>query len=272
MSKKPKKAKKQKLADQYDKHVLYQDAVQCVEAELDFVDITFKSLRGRNAHLLREDFCGTANTSSEWVRRRRKNQAVAVDLDEAVLEWGREHNVTSLSKGQQSRITLLNHNVMNVKSDPMDVILAMNFSYWIFNERATLKQYFKSVHRSLNDEGVFYMDCYGGYDAFREMKERRDCDYFTYIWDQEYYDPITGAYVCHIHFKFPDGSQMKKAFSYHWRLWTLPEIREILKEAGFSNVSVFWQEAAEDDEEDDFRIREHGDADAGWISYIVAEK
>ena len=55
------------LADKADKHVLYEDAVQCVEAEIDFVDDTFKKLRNRSARSLREDFCGTNNSSCEWV-------------------------------------------------------------------------------------------------------------------------------------------------------------------------------------------------------------
>ena len=41
-------------------------------------------------------------------------------------------------------------------------------------------------------------------------------------------NPITHATTCHIHFKFPDGSKLKKAFTYEWRLWTAPEIRELL--------------------------------------------
>ena len=57
------------------------------------VDQNFKTLRGRQAISLREDFCGTANTSCEWVRRRSKNIAVAIDLDQEVLDWGRTRNV-----------------------------------------------------------------------------------------------------------------------------------------------------------------------------------
>ena len=46
---------------------------------------------------------------------------------------------------------------------------------------------------------------------------------------------------CHIHFKFPDGSRIKNAFSYDWRLWTLPEVQELLAEAGFDRITVYWQ-------------------------------
>ncbi len=46
-----------------DRHELYQLSVQNVESEIDFVDAEFERLRGRKAVRLREDFCGTGNTS-----------------------------------------------------------------------------------------------------------------------------------------------------------------------------------------------------------------
>ena len=72
-----------------DRHLLYQHAVQDVEAEIDFVEQTWSELRQRPAIFLREDFCGTANTACEWVIRDDDHQAVGVDLDREVLEWGR---------------------------------------------------------------------------------------------------------------------------------------------------------------------------------------
>ena len=35
------------MAIKADRHKLYEESVQCVEAEIDFVDETFKSLRNR---------------------------------------------------------------------------------------------------------------------------------------------------------------------------------------------------------------------------------
>jgi hypothetical protein len=113
MGKNKRKDKKRQpnMAERADRHVLYQESVQCVEAEIDFVDDTFNELRGRHATWLREDFCGTANTSCEWVRRRPGNHAVSVDWDADVLDWGRQHNVATLSPDQQARIELVNADV-----------------------------------------------------------------------------------------------------------------------------------------------------------------
>jgi hypothetical protein len=161
-----------------------------------------------------------------------------------------------------------------VRHAPVDTVLAMNFSYWILQQRSTLRRYFRQVRDALVDDGVFFLDCYGGYEAFREMKERTKHDKFTYVWDQAKYNPITGTMRCHIHFHFPDGSKLNKAFSYEWRLWTLPEIRELLDEAGFSRVTVWWQGWDEDEKDGngEFTMVEDADADAAWVSYVVAEK
>ena len=265
------------LAETADRHRLYERSVQCSEAEIDFVDDTFKKLRGRRARLLREDFCGTANVCCEWVRRRKFNRAIGVDLDGSVLEWGRAHQLAALKPSERKRIRLREENVLSVKTEPVEIISAMNFSYWLFKERKQLKRYFKRVHSQLTEDGILFMDAYGGYDSYREIEEEREIEdgdtTFTYIWEQEKYEPISGNLICHIHFAFEDGSRLDRAFSYDWRLWSLPEIRELLGEAGFSKVTVYWQGFDEDGEPDgEFVPVEEGEADAGWICYITAEK
>ncbi len=267
------KNRRASMASKADRHVLYEDSVQCVEAEIDFIDETFKTLRNRRARLLREDFCGTANTSCEWVRRRKRNRAIGVDLDQEVQQWGRKHHLAKLGQ-RQAHVTLVNENVLDVQTEPVDIVLAMNFSYWIFKQRTQMGRYFQSVYDSLAEDGVFFLDAYGGSDAYKEMRERTKYDDFTYTWDQASFDPISGEMVCKIHFSVPDGSRMKNAFTYDWRLWTLPEIREILLEAGFKRVTVYWQGDDEDSDEGngEFEPAERGEADEAWIVYISAEK
>lgn len=259
-------------AESSDRHVLYESSVQSVEAEIDFIDTTFATLRARKAVLLREDFCGTANTSCEWVRRRGSNRAVAVDLDAAVLDWSREHKLARLKPAQRQRVRLMNVDVLRVRTEPMDIVLAMNFSYWVFKTRDTMKRYFRRVRDGLAADGIFFLDAFGGYEAFREMEESTEHGRFTYVWDQESYNPINGDITCHIHFKFKDGSRMPKAFSYHWRLWTLPELTGMLEECGF-RATVYWEGTDRNGDGDgNFTPATVGEADAGWIAYIVAEK
>ena len=257
-----------------DRHDLYQRSVQDVVAEIDFVDETFKELRGRSAVILREDFCGTGQTACEWVTRASDRIAHGVDLDRRVLEWGKQHNLGRLRPAQLKRITLHNADVRDAVAAPVDVVLAMNFSYFLFLERAEMRRYFDSVRRSLVDDGVFFLDCYGGYDAPRVLTEDRECDGFKYIWDQHSFNPITSEMQCYIHFEMPDGSRLDRAFDYYWRLWTLPEILELLGEAGFGQTTVYWEGTDPETGEGDgiYSPATVGDADAGWICYITAER
>lgn len=266
--------RKPTMAERADRHALYEQAVQCVEHEIDFVDVEFKRLRGHRATRLREDFCGTANTSCEWVRRRPGNHAVGVDLDAEVLGWGKAHHVAGLTPAQRRRLTLIEGDVLKTGGEPVQILLAMNFSYWLFRERAQLRDYFKRARANLADDGVFFLDCFGGYESFQVLKEHTEHKRFTYTWEHASYNPINGHFVCYIHFSFPDGSRLKQAFSYAWRLWTLPEIRELLVEAGFSRTTVYWQGWDEKDQtgSGDFTPVEVGEPDAGWICYIAAEK
>jgi cyclopropane fatty-acyl-phospholipid synthase-like methyltransferase len=266
------------MADLADRHRLYQLSVQNPRTEIDFVDRTYRQLRGRSGRTLREDFCGTAAVCCEWVRRRKGNRAWGVDLDPDVLEWGRRHNLAALDAARQARVALLQADVREVETPPLDVVLAMNCSYWLLRDRRHLLTYFRRVREALAGDGIFFLDAFGGYDTFRLLTEERrvrdpNGGSFTYTWEQAVYEPVTGRLVCHIHFRFDDGSEWMRAFSYDWRLWTLPEIRELLTEAGFSRVMVYWQGWDDAGRPDGVFVPvESGEPDAGWIAYLTAER
>jgi hypothetical protein len=266
------------MADLADRHRLYQLSVQNPRTEVDFVDRTYRQLRGRSARTLREDFCGTAAVCCEWVRRRRRNRAWGIDLDPDVLDWGRRHNVDALDADRKGRVALLEVDVRDVEAPNPDIVLAMNCSYWLLRDRSNLLRYFGNVRKTLADDGIFFLDAFGGYDTFRLLTEDRcirdpDGGDFTYLWEQAVYEPVTGRFVCHIHFRFSDGSEWPRAFSYDWRLWTLPEIRELLAEVGFRRVMVYWQGwDAHGNPDGIFVPVESGEPDAGWIAYLTAEK
>lgn len=274
MAKPPKRPRKGTIAATADRHEYYEKAVQCVESEIDMVDETYRAVRGRKARLLREDFCGTGNTSCEWVRRRATNTAVGLDLDQEVLDWGNTHKISELKPAQQKRIMLKNQDVMEADCDPADIILAMNFSYQLFKTRDDLRDYFRQARAGLADDGMFFIDAYGGYESCKELREKTKYDDFTYYWHQKKYNPVTGEMLCHIHFRFKDKSWMKKAFTYDWRLWTLPELQEILQEAGFSRVQVYWEGTDEETGEGsgEYYATDQGEDDPAWIVYISGEK
>ena len=175
--------KRTSVANSADKHKLYELAVQSADADVEFIDNTFMVLKKYKASRLREDFCGTANNSCAWVKLRPGNQACAVDHDPLVLEWARTHHVAGLTREQARRIHLVNQDVLRVAPESMDVVLALNFSYWVFRERKAMLRYFRRVHSTLAPEGILFLDAFGGYEAFREMRESTRHRNFTYIWE-----------------------------------------------------------------------------------------
>ena len=150
-----------------------------------------------------------------------------------------------------------------------------NNQIWDFNLKNLSISNQKETVKLFLDEGPYNMLFSGKWDATSQLldeEEKTKNDGFTYIWDQHKYDPITGSAVNYIHFKFKDGSKIKKAFTYEWRVWTLPEILEMLTEAGFK-PTVYWEQADEDGEGNgEFLPQTEGEADAGWIAYIVSQK
>lgn len=271
-------AKKKKVtltAKNADKHALYQMAVQNPESEIDFVDRTFRRLRSRTASVVREDFCGTAYSACEWVRRRKTNRAVGVDLHAPTLRWGEEHNLSTLTDEQRSRITLLTRDVLDPgpKGRGVDAVLAMNFSWFLMTERLKLVDYFASVRDSLVRDGVFFLDIYGGYESQKEQVERRREKGFKYVWEQAKFNPIDNMQTAYIHFEFKRGPAMKRAFSYTWRLYTVAEARDALLDAGFKTVTVYWEgDDGKGSGNGVFRPQKSGEACASFVSYIVAEK
>lgn len=269
----PPRRRKQKIANTVDRYELYEQSVQDADTEVEFLKDTFQRARGRAARSLREDFCGTATVACKWAAANWRHTAIGVDLDPEVLAWGREHNLATQPEEVQERIQLVQGNVLQAPGKNLDLVTAMNFSYWIFKDRATMLRYFCNVRAALAHDGLFLVDAYGGSDAYEESSEKRKLDGFTYIWEQAEFDPISAHAKCYIHFKFKDGSRLERAFSYEWRLWTLPEIRELLEEAGFTRTTVLWQGTDEETGEgnDEFLPAERGEADPAWIAYIQAE-
>eukprot|EP00850_Spirogloea_muscicola_P018133 SM000163S02301 [mRNA] locus=s163:34909:36904:- [translate_table: standard] len=173
---------------------------------------------------------------------------------------------------------------------------------------------------SLNG-GVFALDLYGGTSSECALKLRRPFGDFTvsvaqplhsprlsacfsgsrpvkadsyvlpeesvqpggqYTWEQEAFDTLTRMTRISIHFHLIKSKRvMRRAFTYQWRLWTLPEVRECLLEAGFKQVH-FWMkdmpdlQGREDVEEQldaDVTTRymevEHFDQRDAWNAYVV---
>ena len=275
------------LAAQACKYRCYGLSVQEPEHEVDFFDARYREFFGRTPLVLREDFCGTFAVCCEWVKSHQNRTALGVDLDPEPLAWGREHLLSQLDADQRDRVTLMERDVReHVAERPhlprAEILAAQNFSFWLFTTREELLAYFRAAHRHLADEGLMVMDMMGGSECMEEDREdvrkiegyAKPVGRFKYIWRTDRVNPVTMQIQQSISFRFADGTRIEPAFEYHWRMWSIAEVRELLAEAGFSESHVYWAEYDEEEEEETgewFRT-EDAPADPSWVAYIVARR
>ncbi len=269
-------------AERRDPFALYESSVQRPDDDVAFFAETFRRLRGREAKVLREDFCGTAKLSLAWCLGKSGRRAIGVDLDVPTLEWARRKNLEPNARRLRGRMQLVHGDVLEPRKSDADVICAMNFSFCVFKERKQLARYLRAARAGLNEKGLLFLELYGGTGATDSVEEERELPGFTYVWEQKRFDPITHETLCYIHFKFPDGSRIDRAFTYDWRLWTIPELRELLLEVGFSKVRVFWATVDEEDTagsdddmiygDGDYVELENVDQQYSWLVYVVGER
>lgn len=206
--------------------------------------------------ILREDFCGTAAVSRRWIEEAhsvdeahpwRARRAIAMDLDSAVIDRARQAAVPA------AHIRFLEGDCTAkgppAESDAADLIFVGNFSIGYFHARPTLVRYLKQCRARLEaSKGVFACDIYGGPGSFalggiRRRHPSRGHETIHYIWQHEEANPQTAMVTNSISFEIErDGEiveRLPRAFVYHWRLWSLPELRDAMSDAGLREVEVY---------------------------------
>jgi hypothetical protein len=263
------------LARGADKYVLYQRSVQDADHEVRMFSRVYRDAYQHPPRTLREDFCGTALVGAQWVRRNPTHEAWCLDLDPEPLRWGAKTQRQSLTPTQQERLHLVKADVRSVnQGPPVDVVAAENFSFYVFKTRALLGEYFRAAHQNLKKHGVLVLDMFGGpLTEVDHSEERRRMRGFTYVWQQTGFDPIHREARFAIHFRFKDGSVIRRAFTYDWRMWTIPEVRELLLETGFRHVAVYWSETEiRAHQPIQYRKRTRAASDRAWLAYVVGVK
>ncbi len=256
------------------KHLLYEESVQCPDWQVDYLPQFHKWLIGKKPVDMREDFCGSGRIACEWVRRSPKNKAMGLDTDSEVLNYAKTVNLTKLTPAQQKRVTFLKQDVLIPTKQKFDFIGAYNFSYFTFHERKTLLKYLKSAYQSLKSKGTLFLEIAGGPEFINEDRQSKelvvkDVGRIEQVWEQHQYDPITQVCDYSIHFKLPNGEWINDAFTYHWRIWTIRDLRELLEEAGFKQSVVLWDHEAEQEE---FLPTENAEMRPDFLAYVVGVK
>ncbi len=265
----------------FNKYDLYERSVQSPEIHARWFKSMYRELRKGEARHLREDFCGTFQLSCEWVKNDESHTSLCIDLDSEPLVYGKKSHLSLLTTHQKQRIKPLRSNVLHPTPPRFDLIIGCNFSFFIFKERQILLKYFKSCLKSLNSRGMLILEVAGGPGMINAVEEKkfvplpdstRGKKKFEYTWHQKSFNPISRNAHYGIHFKLPNGKTLKNCFTYDWRLWTLPELRDLLAEAGFKKSKVYWETEYKGKGTGEFVQTEEGDNAFAWVAYLVGLK
>lgn len=273
MRKTQRRVQRKGKAPLFDKYTLYKKAVQSAETDVVFFQKVYKELKGKSPVSMREDFCGTFALSCEWIKSKPAHESVCVDLDPEPIEYGRNQYLNKLTTEQQKRIKIIEGDVLTCELPKTDISIALNFSYFVFKKREIMKAYFSRCYNSLKDNGVLIVDCFGGSLCHEPNEESTKHKDFTYYWEQASFNPVLNNAVFHIHFKPKSHSKVERVFTYDWRMWSLPELRDIMQEVGFKKTHVYWEGSTRKGTGNGIFTRtEKGEACQSWIAYIAAEK
>ena len=217
------------------RHILYEAAVQTPEQDIAFFERVFARRVGRAPIGLREDFCGTALLSARWVESDDEREALAVDRDREVQESGRRRHLAGLDEGEAERLQLVCGDARALSDRCFDLVVAMNFSWAIFEDDALL-DYLRAARECLADDGLLVLGVFGGDGLRGPRREARALDGFTYVWEQ--LEGSRDTLDARIHFELEGGEVLRDAFAYRFRLRSLARLTELLAEAGLSGIEL----------------------------------
>lgn len=258
----------------FDKYDYYYRSVQSAETDVEFLRDLYKELRGKTPYSLREDFCGTFAISCEWAKLSKKNEAYGVDIDLVPILYGKKEYLPKLTKDEADRVHIVHASVLSDRLPKTDIVASFNFSHYIFKKRSDLLKYFRSCRKHLNKNGVLVVDAFGGKLCHSANTEKTRHPGFIYEWEQESFNEIDHHAVFHINFQIKGESKKRKhVFTYDWRMWTLPELQDVMRDAGFKKVHVYWELSDASGEGSGHFIKEQqSDECDAWVAYVVGEK
>lgn len=276
-----------------DRHDLYE---LCVQSPTHLVPL-IRAIHGANPLVLAEDFCGTASLSHEWAGQVEGARAIGVDADSEVIARARARNTPNVQLIQGDVI-----DATNPIEHGADVLFVGNFSIGYWHTRPDLLRYLRHAHARLaantsperklrvplsgqtsngpraRNSSLFLCDTYGGDSAFVPGHVHRDHRapggrLVRYTWEQREADPLTGMVLNALHFRVSRAGiieqELHDAFTYHWRLWSVPELRDAMLEAGFTTTEVYAKVADAIDDEGNVYVNPVAHPDELEDSFIV---
>lgn len=236
-----------------NRHDLYEICVQKPEALIPLL----RAIHGGEPRVLGEDFCAGAACARHWVKSIPRAIAYVADVDSEPLSrveaWRREQPPELAERLIAARLDVLKKSASGPRS--CDLLFTGNFSIGEIHARADLVRYLMRSRQRLKPRGVLVCDTYGGETAFASGSVQRIHPVpaalarpgarVRYTWQQREADPLTARVENAIHFRVERAGEIVQeltdAFVYRWRLWSVPELRDAMLEAGFKRVEVFAQ-------------------------------
>ena len=218
------------------------------------------------------------------------------------LAWGAAHTLPAAASGGDAaeRLCLLHTDVLN---DPLaaprlatgwgaggdggapsswqelrarrgDIGCALNSAICFMHSREDADRYCRQARGMTAAPGIFVMDLQGGATMEKALTQRTRLPggSVDYLWTQDGFDPVSRLISCHIGFRLrgrrgapppPTPPALRRAFSYRWRLWTLPEVCDMLRLAGFASTHIWLRRMREDGEAPSDGEEESDDEDDG---------
>lgn len=251
-----------------ERFALYEATVLSPEFEVQFLAERFLDAIGRPPRHLREDFCGTAAIARAFVTKEAERTAIGVDIDRPTLAFAEDK---CRQQELHHRLTFRCADVCTLDDAPADIISAQNFSWCGLHERERLLHYFSRCRRALAQGGVLVIDLLGG--SAREVaghQSRRDAGPCVVTFRQKTFDVVSRRAHFAIDFTL-GGRTHRDAFQYDWRLWTIPETKDLLREAGFDAADVFFEERDQFGAATSrYRRADSAEGESLFVCYLVA--
>ncbi|XVF05192.1 hypothetical protein REPUB_Repub05bG0150600 [Reevesia pubescens] len=236
------------------KFLLYQQSVQSPKGDISYLQKFFLMYVGGRLPLhLQEDFCGTAlfriSLFHGNVLKSHEAKLVSFMPQELIRniqleESDNNSKIAAIDPNMHEGSTSLS-NEESIKAESkipaQDIVCAFNYSCCCLHKHTELVLYFKHVLEALSRKGgIFVMNLYGGMSSEQSLRLQKRFPNFRYTWEQAEFDIIERKTRISLQFHLQKKQKrLRHAFSYSWRLWSLPEINDCLEEAGFRSV-LFW--------------------------------
>ena len=218
----------QDFAEVYD--ALTEDVAY--ENTVEYLEQIFKKHYHKKPELMLELACGTGSITKLFSEK--GYDMIGVDISEEMLNVAREKC--------DERVLLLNQDMTEFELfGTVDVIMCLLDSVNYITEPEKLQRMLKLAENYLEYGGVFVFDINSVYKLKNVIGENtfvRETESIYSVWENEQDDPFV-HFILNFFVENPDGSYERFYEEHTERMYEISEISEMLKNAGFENITVY---------------------------------